>query len=69
MKLIYFLFAILIVLVFNVAIISAPFGIIWLVNYIFPVFSIPYSFLSWIAVMLINSWLFLYSLKQYKDKL
>lgn len=64
------LLGIIVILLLNILIIATPFSIIWLVNYIFPMFSISYSFLSWIMVTLINFGIFSVVLTKYfKEKL
>lgn len=61
---------ILVILFLNVVIIASPFSIIWLVNWLFPIFSIPYSFLSWIVVVLINIGIFSLAITGYfKEKM
>lgn len=42
------------VVVLIAILIAWPLCIIWALNYLFPVLSIPYSFLSWLAVVVLN---------------
>lgn len=42
-----------------VLIVFGPLAIIWSLNTLFPVLSIPYSFYSWLAVIIMNlTWMY-----------
>jgi hypothetical protein len=51
-----------IVLLLTIAVVLIAFGplaIIWSLNTLFPVLSIPYSFYSWLAVIVMNlTWMY-----------
>lgn len=51
--------ALVIMIVAVLSIIFVPFGIIWALNTLFPVLSIPYTFWTWLAVIILNvTWLY-----------
>jgi hypothetical protein len=46
-------------------IIFAPLAIIWSLNTLFPVLSIPYAFYSWLAVVVMNlTWMYKPTIKK-----
>lgn len=47
-------------------IIFGPFAIIWSLNTLFPILSIPYGFLQWLAVVVMNLTVFGKSVLTYK---
>lgn len=48
-----------IVLIFSVAIVFGPLAIIWALNTLIPTLSIPYGFLQWLAIVVLNlTWFF-----------
>ena len=47
------IFATLVVAI--LAIIFVPFATLWALNTLFPVLSIPYTFYSWLAVIVMNA--------------
>lgn len=47
-------------------IIFGPLAIIWSLNTLFPLLSIPYGFLQWLAVVVMNLTLFSKSVLTYK---
>jgi hypothetical protein len=47
------------------AIIFVPLATIWSLNTLFPILSIPYSFYSWLAVVVMNlTWMYKPNLKK-----
>ena len=54
------------ILIFAIlAIIFVPLATIWSLNTLFPILSIPYSFYSWLAVVVMNlTWMYKPNLKK-----
>jgi hypothetical protein len=57
---------IVLILIFAIlAIIFVPLATIWSLNTLFPILSIPYSFYSWLAVVVMNlTWMYKPNLKK-----
>lgn len=47
-------------------IVFGPFAIIWSLNTLFPILSIPYGFLQWLAVIVMNLTIFGKTVLTYK---
>ena len=53
------LIAVVLLIIAVLAIVFVPFGIIWALNTLFPVLAIPYTFWTWLAVIILNvTWLY-----------
>lgn len=68
----HYVLAVLFVAVVLAAILAWPLALIWSVNTLFPLLSIPYSFSTWLAVVAINISTFGglgYKLSKISDKL
>ena len=50
---------VLLVLLFVLVLIFGPLALIWALNTLFPVLLIPYTFETWLAVVVFNMFLFL----------
>ena len=47
------------------AIVFGPFAVLWSLNTLFPVLAIPYTFYSWLAVVVMNlTWMYKPNLKK-----
>ena len=44
----------LLVIIFVILLFLTPLGIIWALNTLFPVLAIPYTFWTWLAVIVLN---------------
>ena len=46
-------------------IVFGPFAVLWSLNTLFPVLAIPYTFYSWLAVVVMNlTWMYKLNLKK-----